>query len=179
MLSAMRRLLTLLVALALGATVLVAPRAGADGPRAAAAPGTLKVVGKVERRLRLSVASLRALPQQTVEVSFQSGEGQQTHTYTGPKLLDVVGLAVPRFDPAVKNDSLRFWIAATGSDGYRAIVSWGEVDPGFGATNALLAVSEDGRPLDDAGPRLVVPGDVRGGRYVTGVVEVRLGRAGG
>ena len=91
----------------------------------------------------------------------------------------MVGIAVPRFDPAVKNDSLRFWIAATGSDGYHAIVSWGEVDPGFGATNALLAVLRDGKPLDDAGPRLVVPGDVRGGRYVTGVVEVRLGRAGG
>jgi hypothetical protein len=39
----------------------------------------------------------------------------------------------------------------------------------------LLAVGEDDRSLADEGPRLVVPGDIRGGRSVSGVVRVRLG----
>src|SRR5262249_6784167 len=31
--------------------------------------------------------------------TFLSGTGPQTHTYTGPLLLDVVNLAQPRFNP--------------------------------------------------------------------------------
>ncbi|MGH8929436.1 MAG: hypothetical protein ACRDZO_02055 [Egibacteraceae bacterium] len=42
----------------------------------------------------------------------------------------------------------------------------------------MLAVSEDGRGLDAEGPRLVVPGDVKGGRYVTNVIRITVGRAG-
>jgi hypothetical protein len=38
----------------------------------------------------------------------------------------------------------------------------------------LLATSEDGRSLATDGPRLVVPGDIAGGRYVTNVVRVFL-----
>jgi len=38
----------------------------------------------------------------------------------------------------------------------------------------LLAVIQDGQPLTQ--PRLVVPGDIHGGRYVSDVVSVRLGR---
>ena len=41
----------------------------------------------------------------------------------------------------------------------------------------MLAVSQDGQPLDNDGPRLVVPGDIHGGRYVSNVVAVRLERA--
>ncbi|MFD3998489.1 hypothetical protein [Streptomyces sp. NPDC058548] len=37
-------------------------------------------------------------------------------------------------------------------------------------------VSEDGKPFDDAaGPRLVVPQDTRGGRYVSGVNQLWVG----
>jgi hypothetical protein len=38
----------------------------------------------------------------------------------------------------------------------------------------LLATSQDGASLVDQGPRLVVPGDRAGGRYVTGVAQVRI-----
>jgi hypothetical protein len=57
-------------------------------------------------------------------------------------------------------------VAATGSDAYTAIVSWGEIDPDFAGRKILLAVSEDGRSLAADGPRLVTAGDRRGGRYV-------------
>jgi hypothetical protein len=61
---------------------------------------------------------------------------------------------------------------------YAAIVSWGEIDPGFGANNVLVAYEEDGKDLCTTGPRLVVPGDIKGGRYVSGVVRLQVGRAG-
>ena len=39
-------------------------------------------------------------------------------------------------DPGVKNDILNYYVLATGSDGYEAIYSLGELDPMFGATGA-------------------------------------------
>jgi hypothetical protein len=76
----------------------------------------------------------------------------------------------------IKNDQLRHYVTATGSDGYQALVAYGEIDPNFEAKNVLLAITPDGASLADAGPRLVVPGDKRGGRYVSNVVRVRLDR---
>ena len=63
----------------------------------------------------------------------------------------------PQFDAAIKNDKLRHYVTATGSDGYQALVAWGEFDPDFGNQDILLAVSQDGLSLADEGPRLVVP----------------------
>ena len=60
------------------------------------------------------------------------------------------------------------------TDNYRALVAWGEIDPGFDNKEVLLATSQDGNPLDSAGPRLVVPGDISGGRYVSNVNRVFL-----
>jgi len=82
----------------------------------------------------------------------------------------------PKFDPAGRNDKLRFYASATGSDGYQAIVAWGEFDPTFENKAVLLAFTQDGKSLAGGGPRLVVPGDIRGGRYVSDVVSIRLER---
>lgn len=133
--------------------------------------------GNVEQRLRLTAEDLAALPQQTLTVTFVSGTTPQTHTYTGPLLLDVLNLAGPEFDPAIKNDKLQHYAEASGSDGYQAIVAWGELDPDFEGKQLLVAITEDGVALGDAGPRLVVPGDLRGGRYVSDVVTIKLAAA--
>ncbi|MGH3379093.1 MAG: molybdopterin-dependent oxidoreductase [Actinoallomurus sp.] len=157
----------------------MSPSATAATARPAHHPRPVRVVvtGQVEHRHAYTVAELRAFPQHTVTVEFGSGGGVEKHTFTGPLLTDVATAAGPRFDPAVKNDSLRFFVAATGSDKYRAIVSWGEIDPAFGARQVLLATAQDGAPLDTEGPRLVVPGDAKGGRYVSAVVQVYVGDA--
>jgi hypothetical protein len=44
--------------------------------------------------------------------------------------------------------------------------------PGLGNRAVLLATSQDGAPL--ARPRLVLPGDVKGARYVNDVVELHV-----
>ncbi len=75
-----------------------------------------------------------------------------------------------------KNDQLAFAVLATGADGHAALVSYGQVSPDFGNRAVLLATAEDGKNL--AHPRLAVPGDVKGGRYVTDVVELHVVRAG-
>jgi hypothetical protein len=142
------------------------------------APGRFVVKGDVEHHLKLHVADLAMLPQQTMTVTFLAGSAPQTHTYTGVLLLDLLNMAGPKFDPAIKNDSLRHSVSVAGSDGYRMVVAWGEFDPNFEAKHILVAETEDGVSLQDAGPRLVVPGDSRGGRYVTNVVTIRLAPVG-
>lgn len=73
-----------------------------------------------------------------------------------------------------KNDLLSFAVLAVATDAYQAAVAYGEVSPNFGNKGVLLAVSEDGNTLSR--PRLLVPGDVRGGRYVTDVIELHVSR---
>jgi hypothetical protein len=53
----------------------------------------------------------------------------------------------------------------------------GEIDPGFENKGVLLAVIENGQSLAGHGPRLMVPSDIRGGRYVSDIVSIRLERA--
>lgn len=136
--------------------------------------GKFLLLGAVERSQILSVADLEAMPSRTIEVTFRSGSGVETRTYVGPRLVDVLANAGPRFNPSIKNDKLRHFISVTASDNYRALVAYGEIDPNFENKDVLLATSEDGRSLAAEGPRLVVPGDIAGGRYVTGVVRVFL-----
>jgi hypothetical protein len=67
-------------------------------------------------------------------------------------------------------------VTATGSDDYQALVAWAEFDPEFEAKTLLVALTEDGQPATDGRARLVVPGDIKGGRYVSSLVRLHVSR---
>ncbi|MBO3746213.1 hypothetical protein J5X84_09075 [Streptosporangiaceae bacterium NEAU-GS5] len=122
-----------------------------------------------------SVDALRALPAREVEATFQCRRtGLRRHVFVGPLLVEVIRTAGPLFDPGERKDRLRFLIAALGQDGHQAVLSWGEIDPEFADTHAVLGTRMDGRDLDDEGPYLVVPGDRCGGRHISQVSEIRV-----
>ena len=153
-------------------------------PLQAAPSLTVTIGGAVNAPQVLDAAALQALPSLTQTVSYQSGRGPQTHTYTGPSLWSVLQAASPAFDAAVKNDSLAHYVVATATDGYKVVYSLGELDPGFGNRQALLAHSEViaglTRPLSSDGiARTTMPGDVKGGRYVSAVASLDIARAAG
>ncbi|MEV7171618.1 molybdopterin-dependent oxidoreductase [Streptomyces sp. NPDC093224] len=149
-----------------------APGSPAPAPK----PGEVRVTGQVDKPYTVTLTALRGLPQQSVEVEYASAKGQQKHTYQGVLLHDVLKDAQPRFDASKKNGQLRGVVAATGGGDYRAVLGWAELDPAFARTPVLLAVSEDGKPFDDAaGPRLVVPQDSKGGRYVSELNQLWVG----
>ena len=141
--------------------------------------GSVVITGELEDRVFLTFEKFEALPLplHNVSVTFQAGPAVEQHTFTGFLLFDVLNFLKPRFDPDVKNDKLRFYVSATGTDDYQAIVAWGEFDPGFENKPILLAITQDGNSLASEGVRLVVPNDIRGGRYVSLVDTVRLDRA--
>ena len=136
--------------------------------------GKFLVIGDVAHPALLDGPAWAALPAHTETVTFKAGNGSQTHTYVGPLLVDVLTQAGPQFDPTIKNDKLRHYVSVSATDGYRALVAYGEIDPGFENKEVLLATSEDGHSLATDGPRLVVPGDISGGRYVSNVNRVFL-----
>jgi hypothetical protein len=100
----------------------------------------------------------------TLKVSFGGPTGVQTHTETGPPLFEVLAAAgiVP---------TLSTWVAAVGDDNYVATVT--PAEQFVGGRSLQLSLNEDGGAL--AQPRLVTDGDVKGGRYVSGVVDLSVG----
>lgn len=135
----------------------------------------VSLTGEVREPAWLSMAVLRSMPQRETTVSFECRtSGLRRHYFSGPLLIDVVGSAGPLFDPAERKDRLRFLIAVLGRDGHRTVLSWGEIDPEFGNTAALLAVSMDCRDLDGQGPHLVMPGDRCGARHISQVTDIRV-----
>jgi hypothetical protein len=160
------------------AALVLAPVAGSAQPKLTPPPaGQFRVTGAVDKPLLLSVEQLAALPQVTMTVTFRNGNTPQTHTEQGPLLTDVLALAKPKIDTKLRNDQLRYSIQATAADGYAAVVAYGELDPNFGGKQIILSIVEDGNFLTAAGPRLIVPGDLRGGRYVSGVNWITLTQA--
>ena len=77
-------------------------------------------------------------------------------------------------DDSEKGAELRHTIKITGRDGYRVVISTGEIAPDFGGKRAMLAYERDGKDLGQAGLRVVMPGDKRGGRFVRDVVRIEI-----
>jgi hypothetical protein len=126
------------------------------------------VSGAVGQPMGFDLAQLQALPASTVTVGAS--------TYTGVSLWhllnSVTGLTT---NAAQHNALLGMYVVATGSDGYKAMLSLGEIHPNFGNRDALLVYAVDGAPLDRSGvARLVVPRDARSSRHVSNLIALEV-----
>jgi hypothetical protein len=137
---------------------------------AAAAEPAIDVDGHAEHTLHLTAADLKALPQVSADVSFETGHGQQSAHYTGALLWDVVEKAGIADEPGTKaKHHLQHAVLVTGRDGYAAAIAIGEIDPDF--ENKTILLVDDGA---EKGLRLIVPGDKKGGRAVRDVVRIEI-----
>jgi hypothetical protein len=86
-------------------------------------------------------------------------------------LIEKVGLV----DEAGKNASLKHTLLITGRDGYAVALALGELDPHYEGKSVILAYAGGEPPASIEELRLVVPGDLHGGRSVRDVafIEVR------
>jgi DMSO/TMAO reductase YedYZ molybdopterin-dependent catalytic subunit len=137
-------------------------------PSGGGASTRISVSGAVLRPGTFDLAALRALPPVTRTVG--------TTAYTGVSLWDFLNTTVGlKTDPAVKNQTLRMVAVVTGSDGYKAAFSIAELDPSFGNQPDLIAYAAGGAPLAANGfARLIVPNDVKGGRYVARLSTIEV-----
>lgn len=100
----------------------------------------------------------------------------RTHAYEGAPLHLVLMRVGAPLGGAMRGEALRHVVIVTGRDGYAAVLSLAEVDPGLGGRRVILADRADGRPLgDDDGPwRLVVEDDRRPTRSVRQVARIEV-----
>jgi hypothetical protein len=137
--------------------------------------GSLLINGDVSNPTIYTFAELQAMPQVGQTVSFLSGTTPTTLTEAGPSIWSLVMAAKPKFLACDKNDELRFVVEVTSSqDGYAALMSFAELDPSLNNTMSLASLVENGTSQASQGPRSTVPGDVKGGRYVSGAAVVTV-----
>jgi hypothetical protein len=114
----------------------------------------------------------------TMTATYTAGGTPVTDTYTGVSLWTLLNDAGLITDPNIKNDVLRQYVEAIGSDGYAVIFSLGEIDPMFGGEDDIVAYADTDGQLgpdgSDGFARMVVPGDTAGGRYVSNLVALEV-----
>ena len=131
------------------------------------APSGLTIGGLVAHPLQLTAEDLRAMPATTVTVSFNTEHGTTQAAWTGVPLWTVIQRAgLSAAVTANRRTMLTHTVLATARDGYTVVFSLGELDPRFGASQAMVVYARDGQELPNNGLRLVVPGDKMGGRAV-------------
>mgnify|MGYP001339423698 FL=1 len=135
------------------------------------------VDGQVLNPITLTADDLRNhFSSQTIDVTYLSGTDTVSTSFTGVPLWLVISAAQPNLNADVRNDRISTFIVVTAADGYQAVIAWGEIDPEYGNQPILVAYEENGAPIagTPGSIRLVVPGDAREGRYVSGVVNISL-----
>ena len=154
------------------AGVLPAACGGKGSGAAASTPGAVRVDGALGEHRTWTVDQLATLPLQTQDVTFLAEGAPKTLHGKGVPLLDLLQRAKPKFDAKKKRDAIHYAVLIHAVDKYEAVISWGEIDPDFGAKPVLVDVEENGKKLDR--PNVVVPGDKHGGRHVDAVDRISL-----
>ncbi|MUG93484.1 molybdopterin-dependent oxidoreductase [Scytonema sp. UIC 10036] len=138
--------------------------------------------GQVVNRKTFTLSDLQSLPSSEVTVSFLTGQGQETRTYVGVplwQLIESVGGLKPNPDPSVKNNLLRQYVVLEATDCYQVVLAVGEIQPNFENKQVLVAYATNDDPslgpqllTNEGFARLVVPGDARGGRYISNIRRI-------
>lgn len=124
--------------------------------------------------VKLSAAELKALPH--ISVTIHDPHTNANETYSGVRLSDLLAKLGAPLGHNLHGPALANYIVATGSDGYKAVLSLAEVDPSFHPGEVLVADAMNGAPLDaKTDPfRLVVTEDKRPARSVRNLVSIAL-----
>jgi len=122
----------------------------------------------------LKLEDFAKLTQKTV--TFHNVHTKADETYSGVPLTDLLAkYGAPTVDK-LRGKAMSDYIVATGSDGYKAVLSLAETDPSFHPGDVIVANTLDGKPIGDKdGPfRLVVTEDKRPARCVHKLVSIEL-----
>jgi len=142
--------------------------------QAAPQPAGLAISGEVTKPLQLSLADLSAMPHKSLKVT--NPHDQKQEAYEGVPLADLLKLAGAAQGEQLRGTAMATYVLVEAGDGYRAVFSLAELDPGIQDSNVLLADKVDGHALDgNIGPlRLVAPLDKRPARWVRMVQSIRV-----
>jgi hypothetical protein len=167
-----RALLAMLLSFGIGVVSAQAQQCPGTG----AVTNAFYVAGQVQTPATFDLARLQLFAPAQQDITFFASGAVTTASFTGVLLWDIlnnppVGGIIT--DPNVKNDILHKIVVVTGSDCYQAVFGVGELDPGFGGSQVMVAYAENGQSLGDSGfAKIVVPGDKQGGRFVSNIATI-------
>jgi DMSO/TMAO reductase YedYZ molybdopterin-dependent catalytic subunit len=153
---------------------LKAPRNAHVRESATAIQHTLRIsVAPYHEEITYKLADLQSMPHTTVTIhNAHSGNDE---IYSGVRLADILRLLGVPLDKDLRGEALTLCLIATGSDGYRVVLSLAEVDPAFHPGEVIVADTYSGEPLGGDAPfRLVVSEDKRPARSVRNLVSIEL-----
>jgi DMSO/TMAO reductase YedYZ molybdopterin-dependent catalytic subunit len=133
-----------------------------------------KITGEVQNPTTYDEDSLGALPHSTEDVAFLTKTGPQSGSFQGVLLWDLLNKAGITSDP---NRHGQFqYVEVTSTDCYQVVLALGEINPGFGGEQVLVADGANGAPLgsDTGFARLIVPGDKFGGRDAFWITSIKV-----
>jgi hypothetical protein len=138
-----------------------------------ATASALDLSGPDSRHITLTAEALQSLPQQTVRV--RNPHTKADETYQGVELSLLLARLDAPLGPKLRGKALSMYVAAEGTDKYRAVYSLAEVDPTFHTGTVIVADREDGQPIAKDGPfKLVNTEDKRPARWVRNLASIQL-----
>ena len=138
---------------------------------------TLTLVLPGEHPQSFNAADIAALPHKNV--TFHNVHTNVDETYTGIVLADWLSrLGIPSGDK-LRGKALLHYVVATGSDGYKVVLSLAEADPSFHPGEVIVADAMDGKPIaaKDGPFRLIVSEDKFPARCVRSLVSLEVKQA--
>ncbi|MGI4792415.1 MAG: molybdopterin-dependent oxidoreductase [Janthinobacterium lividum] len=145
------------------------------GTAAPISADTLQITGVVIKPVNWSIKDLRRQFAASLQPIQYTHRGIK-HTARAVSLWTVLQTVQPRTNPQIKNHELQFTVLVQGHDGYTVAFSLPELSPDFGHENVWLVLDEDGKPLssEDGLAELVVPDDIKAGRWVHSVTKITV-----
>lgn len=156
----------------------VEPVRPAVSSQAASDATQLRIEGGVTAPLALSADDVKRLPRQSLHVL--DPHTRKEGVYEGVAIHELLHRAGVPEGENFRGAAMTTYVVAEGSDGYRVVFSLAELDPGTSDSEAMVADTVDGAPLDAKhGPfQLVVPHDKRAARWVRMLKSLTVGQAG-
>lgn len=134
----------------------------------------LELISKGHAPITLGLAEIKAMPHVTVTVHNPHTSAEET--YAGVRLSEFLIRVGAPLGKDLHGEALANYVVAVGSDGYKAVLALGEIDPSFHPGEVIVADAMDGKPLDThSGPlKLVVSEDKRPARCVRNLTTIEL-----
>jgi hypothetical protein len=133
-----------------------------------------EITGEVQDSMTFDEESLGALPHSIENVTFLTKTGPQSGSFQGVLLWDLLKKAGIKSDPT-RNGQFQY-VEVTATDCFQVVLALGEINPGFGGEQVLVADGENGATLgpDTGFARLIVPGDKFGGRDAFWITSIKV-----
>ena len=121
----------------------------------------------------LTLNEVKAMPQRTLTV--RNGHSGSDETYSGVGLDDLLSKFGVTLEGAGAKRVYQSYVKATGTDHYWVLYSAAELEAGLRATDAIVALTLDGKPLETDGAfKLVVAGEKKPARWVRNLAALSI-----